>query len=110
MAAHGPCGHVCAPKNKSCTICENSRVSINAQSFNLAVARQYDAGRADITLLHVKQQKLIGPCKHVVNYIYASILTSQQSESYLIGKKVSNRASDNFDSFTAITYLPMSQI
>jgi hypothetical protein len=110
VAVHRPCGHVCAPKNKSHAICENSHVSINARSFSPAVARQYDAGRADITLLRIKQQKLIGPCKHVVNYIYASNLTSQQSESYLIGKKVSNMASDNFDSFTAITYLPMSQI
>jgi hypothetical protein len=76
----------------------------------VAVAGQYDAGHTDVTLLHIEHHKQIGAFKHVGNYIYAPNLTSQPSESYLKGKKVSNRASDNFDSFTAITYIPMSQI
>jgi hypothetical protein len=97
-------------KNESGAIFPISCMPITMWSLSLAVAGQYDAGHTDVTLLCVEQQKWVGPCKHVVNYIYAPNLTFQQSKYYLIGNKVSNRASEKFDSFTSVTYLSISQV
>jgi hypothetical protein len=48
---------LCAKKNKSGAIFQESRVSITERSLNPAVAGQYDAGRPDVILLRIEHQK-----------------------------------------------------